>query len=176
MFIQAIEQLESMDPGQAPRINPEMHWSGRYVIVNPPVYCNTFGKYIKQVQVEDGTIYTGNNIASGVLEEYVRRLHGRSVIEDLRLAGLWVDNDEWFSWYYPNPNTTWWGYENSAHGIGVNVKKEDDWIKADIIGYDGKIHKKALICNPKEHYPSFSGYDSSSYKPTKMPFLWFKWS
>lgn len=102
---------------------------------NTPVHCNTFNKDIASVKVSYKVV--GNSVPTGLIEEYLSRLHGRTLQDDLKLAGMWrevtVHTDENSDRYRLEWNPSWgsagwmgWYYESCGHGMGFNGNKDGD--------------------------------------------------
>ena len=101
-------------------------------------------------------------MGTDILDEYVQRLHGRSVEDDLKLAGLC-------------PVTPWKkgdSYAVYSHGLGFNGtgSTKDRKYKADIIAYgSGQIYKQqTTYANGK----NFSVFDDD-VQHYNMDYLWF---
>ena len=142
----ALERLEGQDAGTSPEGALSSGYDQRWNCTGP-VRCNTFDK---QIEAVDKTYsYLGNKIGADILEEYVQRLHGSTVEDDLKLAGLL-------------PVTPWKkgeSYNVYSHGLGFNGtgSTKDREYKADIIAYgSGQIHKQQTTF---AKYKDFSVFD-----------------
>ena len=159
----ALERLENQDAGTSPEeaLSPWPYESRRYLL-SGPVRCNTFDKTIESVKIT--YCASGNNVGTDALDEYVQRLHGRSVEDDLKLAGLWSD-----SWAWKKGEGS---YDYSPHGLGFNGtgSTKDSTYKADIIAYgSGQIHKQQTTF---ANYKDFSVFDDDA-KQWMMNYIWF---
>ncbi len=159
----ALERLENQDAGTSPEeaLSPWPYESRRYLL-SGPVRCNTFDKTIESVKIT--YCASGNNVGTDALDEYVQRLHGRSVEDDLKLAGLWSD-----SWAWKKGEGS---YDYSPHGLGFNGtgSTKDRTYKADIIAYgSGQIHKQQTTF---ANYKDFSVFDDDA-KQWMMNYIWF---
>ena len=154
-FCGALESLEEMTAGQSPE----------EINVYKPfrVYCPTFDGDVTQISVQ--RFAWGNNVVYESLLEYANRLHGRTLQEDLELAGLWGDGrdpgsrDQRLLWYNPpweelGPNddvrrrNRQDNYCYGGHGIGFNCKDKDyGHYVADIVGIDGGVYKEQPTFN-----------------------------
>ena len=169
----ALDRLENQDAGTSPaEVQVGKNYEINYIwYVSAPVRCNTFDKSIKSVRFTDSAV--GGNVGSDVLEEYVQRLHGRSVEDDLDLAGLWCDPNTKAGWYFrwqKGDQGHFGDYQFNAHGLGFNAKGSNYTYKADILAYGkGEIHKQ---CTTFNDYKDFSVFDDES-KHWRMPYLLF---
>lgn len=75
----ALETLENFDAGQSPE---DVDRSKPF-----RVYCPTFGADITMLYLEKRI--PGRHMNSDAMYEYINRLHGRTVDQDLKLSGLW---------------------------------------------------------------------------------------
>jgi hypothetical protein len=137
------------------------------------VRCNTLGLSLKGLSFQ--YTVTGNKVPTGVLEEYVRRLHGRSLYADLRLAGM-ARKFKSYKEVAPNP----WDEEYHifySHGLGFNAYKKDDWYYSDIIDYGGNILSKQKICwKRSDGTHKFATPESDGSKVERRPVLWFEYA
>ena len=167
-FCSALESLEQMPAGQSPQ----------EIDVYKPfrVYCPTLDCDVFQISVQ--RFAKGNNVVYEVLQEYANRLHGRTIEEDFKLAGLWGDGhdpgsrDQLLQWYNPpweelgptDYSRRYYREENysrGGHGIGFNCKDKDSGhYVADIIGYEGGVYKEQ---------PTFNCNTWESFKPYDLP-------
>ena len=151
LLFDALDRLEQFDAGLSPKqVKASANiwrWSGFHL------HVNTFNRTITSISYTSGM--QGNNVPSGMLEEYISRLHDRSMQDDFKLAGIWLGR---LAATDKNGVTTaidqqWYGeastYVNGAHGIGFNGTYKDNWYKADIIGYDKKLHKEEQTLSTK---------------------------
>jgi hypothetical protein len=167
----ALERLENQDAGTSPA-DPNLlyykDFEAGHLYTGKPVRCNTFDKSIAMVKVTSSE--KGNNVGSDVLEEYVQRLHGRSVEDDLELAGLaraYTDYYNFYHWWYKGGP---YHYEPCIHGIGLNATGNTKTCKADIIASGkGDIHKQ---CTTWNDYKYFSVFDDDA-QHWEMYYLWF---
>jgi hypothetical protein len=123
------------------------------------VRCNTFGKQIEAIRITYSA--SGNNVGTDALDEYVQRLHGRTVEDDLKLAGLWRD-----SWAWKKGDGS---YTYSPHGLAFNGTYKNDTNKADIIAYgSGQIYKQQTTF---ANYSYFKVFDDDE-KQFKLQYIW----
>ncbi len=168
-FCSALESLEQMPAGTSPE-DINTHKSFR-------VYCPTFDCDVTQISVQ--RFAKGNNVVFETLQEYANRLHGRTIEEDFKLAGLWGDGRDpgdsriRLQWYNPpweelgsNDNARQYhreeNYRLGGHGIGFNCKDKDGngHYVADIVSYDGQVFKEQ---------PTFNCQTWESFKPHDLP-------
>ena len=176
-FRDAMDRLEELDAGVEPK--PENirvtygrdKGCSREFKVN--VTCNSLGRQIKGLQAT--WFPEGNKVANDLIDEYVDRLHGQSIQDDLRLAGLWNDVEhgkaDWDGIVYE-----WKGcaYSYAAHGIAFNGRKDGKgtW-KADVLRYDNKTMKKDFRTYSKGNLiPTFDGTGDDSHD-RRIPVLFF---
>jgi hypothetical protein len=165
----ALNQLEELDPGTRPEdvISP----SGTSTIFGNSVYCNTLSKYVWGINITYATEW--NDVPFDLLEEYMNRLHGRTLYEDLELAGMAAETYDynWWNDYKPGlfRGNNWEAY---AHGIGFNGRYTKEYIwKCDMLQYNPqKIIKGAYTYNNGK---KFSVDDSDSFQSTRLV-VWFK--
>ena len=173
-FFAALDRLEKMDAGTSPEqvraaAKSSMGQSFR-------VFAPVFGRTITGMGYASNA--KGIDVATGLLEQYCERLHGKSVESDLDLAGLWIG-----SLIAKTGNVItridqrWWGdaslYINGVHGLGFNGKFKDSWYSADIIGYDRKVRKEektAYKDGSKKLSKPFDNPSSTSWA-WSMPYL-----
>ncbi len=159
----ALNRLEQLDPGLSPSDLLQWFQGKPYYEFKHQVYCNTFGKNVYGILV-DSAERAGNDVPSGVLEEYARRLHGGSLEKDLKLAGIWWDqfNGYWFKWTSDRP------YERCAHGMEFNAKfntdKQTHYV--DLITPNGTIMNNVLTYNNGKQLKQ---YDDSKESHSHMP-------
>ena len=140
------------------------------------VHCNSLDADIKGVRVMEYP--RGNTVPTGLMEEYVRRLNGRTVQEDLELAGIWRDHDfgtdyvsRYFSW---DSKTREHSYIDCAHGLAFNGSVSGNVYKVDLIRPDN-----AQILKGQKTYnggSSFSVWDYPEQKQWFMPVIWFSFA
>ena len=165
-FCSALESLEQMPAGQSPE-SIDTHKPFR-------VYCPTLDCDVTQISVQ--RFAKGNKVVFEAVEEYSNRLHGRTLEEDFKLAGLWGngrdpgDSKMLLQWYNPpweelGPTDyarRYYREENyrlGGHGIGFNCKDKDSGhYVADIVGFTGGVYKEhpTFNCNTWE---TFTPYD-----------------
>ena len=136
----ALDRLESLDAGARPEDVTEFgdypfEWATDPIATENfgvTVHCNTFNRDITGLTVSYELV--GTKVSRDLLEEYVNRLHGRTLQDDLKLAGMWRD---WtwtpglgaFFMNYPSE----YDYLDCCHGIGFNGKKEGKIYWADVL-------------------------------------------
>ncbi len=176
-FFVAMNSLEQPDAGISPE---EVRAAARSSYgTDFELYAPVFGRTI--TGMEYATNAQGNTVTTGALEQYVTRLHGKSVSDDLNLAGLWIGR---LVTTGSNGVTTaidrrWWGepsfYVNGAHGIGFNGSYGSDWYTADIFGYDGKVHKREKTLHKSgKKLPAPFDKPSSTQWAWSMPYILFR--
>jgi hypothetical protein len=173
-FFAALDRLGQLDPGVSPEDvrSAITHWKSFNV------HSSTLGCDVLNI----GASYNsqGNSIATGLLDRYIEKLHGKSVYDDLDLAGFFNGdslNMRHTSGVIIGIDPKWWGhpdfYTNQCHGIGFNCKYKDGWYSADIIGYDNKLHT-----GTKTAYKDYSKclskpFDAPDLSPHEMPYVIF---
>ena len=176
-YFAAINRLDQMDSGISPekvRAAAKSSYG-----TNFRVYAPIFDRTITGMTYASNA--KGNTIATGVLEQYCSRLHGKSMSDDLNLAGLWIGSitATGSTGVTTRIDQRWWGdaslYTNGAHGIGFNGNYKDNWYTADIIGYDGAVHvaEKTLHKDGKK-LPSPFDKPSSTNWAWSMPYILFR--
>lgn len=133
------------------------------------VHCNSLNMNIKGINVLWQV--TGNSIPTGLMEEFLRRLNGRTIQEDLELAGIWRDTtrDGKHFIYDADRAAELGGYANCAHGLGYNGSGGSGTYKVDLVRLDnGQILKGQKTSSTS----SFSVFDSNA-KQWVMPVMWF---
>ncbi len=134
----ALTQIEQNGPGISPQVvadnwvrNSQDQISYNLNLENG-LYSGTFNKRMYALYYSSGLHFgeetiNGVNVSTGLVEKYVSKLHGRSLNDDLLLAGI---------------N----GYERYTDGLVFDiVKKSKTKVKADLITWDGKLYKDATI-------------------------------
>ena len=159
----ALNRLEQLDPGLSPSDLLQSFQGRPHYEFKHQVYCNTFSKNVYGINV-DSSERAGNDVPSGLLEEYARRLHGGSLEKDLKLAGIWWDQlyGYWFQWTSDRP------YERCAHGMEFNAKfntdKQTHYV--DLITPNGTIMNNVLTYNNGKQLKQ---YDDSKESHGHMP-------
>ncbi len=155
----ALERLEGQDAGTSPEGELSHKGFDSRWFFPGPVRCNTFGKQIEAIRITYSA--SGNNVGTDALDEYVQRLHGRTVEDDLKLAGLWRD-----SWAWKKGDGS---YTYSPHGLAFNGTYKNDTNKADIIAYgSGQIYKQQTTF---ANYSYFKVFDDDE-KQFKLQYIW----
>ena len=138
MLRDSLDAIEQNGPGVSPQVvadnwveNSQDQISYNLNLENG-LYSGTFNKRMYALYYSSGLHFgeetkNGVNVSTGLVEKYVSKLHGRSLNDDLLLAGI---------------N----GYERYTDGLVFNiVKKSKTKVKADLITWDGKLYKDATI-------------------------------
>jgi hypothetical protein len=177
-YVKAMEALERMPAGQSPEdVDRSADRNGNNKRFR--IYCPTFDCDITDLQVEDKV--TGCKVLDEQIQEFIRRMNGRTVREELELAGLW-GNGLVGDWYYnilgevyhnPGSYLLWDGqihtgvvdknyswdnyytranYGRSGHGIGLNCRQQDNDFYADFIDANGILHKDVLTFRHNADY------------------------
>ena len=163
----ALDRMENQDAGPNPAdagLLYEKDFEPGHWYTRTPVRCNTLNKSIAMAKVTYSE--NGNSVGSDALEEYVQRLHGRSVEDDLDLAGLGrVFGGKDDCWFKGNTKK----YEWCTHGIAFNATYKDKKNKADIIAFgSGQIYKQQTTYADIKYFAVFDD-DATHYK---MEYLW----
>jgi len=104
------------------------------------VYSSTFGQTLSSInsvrgdQMDDMVKARDAMVPEGMVDKYIAKLHGRTVLEDLLLAGLWPD------FIY--------GSFESARGFGFNFKSKDKKEYCDLL--TNTEFKKNVIIKSKK--------------------------
>ena len=168
----ALDRLSELNAGVSPEdLTAYTYWGALSTRYNKRVRCNTFNVEISGIYLDADGTRQGPQIPTGLLEEYTSRLHGRSLDDDLRLAGMWREKDEC-------SNRFKWGgqgdYGGAGHGLAYNTTHKDKWWSSDIFDFDGKLHK-----GEKTYYDkmskTFKPFDYGGNSAYHMPVLrfWF---
>lgn len=172
-FCAALDRLETLDAG----VSPEEVCDGRqysYYYFKNNLHCNTLNRDISGVNYT--WQFVGNNVPVDLLDEYLERLHGRTLWDDMLLAGMVQDTNSPSTHYtfkhltYPTDS---FNFEECAHGIGFNGKQSGtSTYKGDVILYsDEKVHKGMTI---HDECKKLSFPDDSDNKHWACPVLFFK--
>ena len=177
-YAKAMDALAAMPAGQSPedidRSADGLNGNRKF-----RVYCPTFNCDITELSIVHNLVATGK-VLDEQMNEFINRLHGRNLEQELKLAGLWGNGryNEWYleSWGigYDGDKLLWDGekiggtYNNydsrrnyycSGHGIGFNgTSKEDGEVVTDIIDINGILHKE-VVTNPNWYVYVTSVFD-----------------
>ena len=144
----ALTQIEQNGPGISPQVVAdnwqEVSYGEDYQLkLENGLYSGTFNKrmyelyYCNEPDIGEGT-KNGVNVSTGLVEKYVSKLHGKTLTDDLLLAG--IDT-----------------YTKFTDGLVFDiVKKSKTKVKADLITWDGKLLKDATITQ-KNHEGEIEG-------------------
>ena len=165
-YVMAMDALANMPAGQRPedinRSAAGTEGNGQF-----RVYCPTFNCDITGLSLQHRI--AANEVPDEQLEEFAARLHGRSLEEEFRLAGLWGNGTtgEWTlasggeQLSYPGSRLLWDGrmydgtwsspasrsnYWESGHGIGFNGRWQGQDFVADILDPDGNLRHEVVTC------------------------------
>lgn len=122
------------------------------------LYSSTFQKHIKHFgdangkDINQNIINVSNTTPQELVEKYASKLHGRSLSQDLKLAGLDIN-------------------EYETNGIIYNLSKNGNYGKGNVIGWNGQYYPDAYILVPYEKfddlmYQGFVQYGAYAGPPT----------
>ncbi len=140
----ALTQIEQNGPGISPqvvadnwhRIGPNYSFVEGYKLgLENGLYSGTFNKRLFEIY-DTSPQYTGDetkngvNVSTGIVEKYVSKFHGKTLREDMALAGM-SDIDS---------------YVLRGEGLMFNIAKKDKgkW-KCDLVTWDGNLIKDKTI-------------------------------
>ena len=157
----ALTQIEANNPGVSPEdVLNSREFSGESFSggINPifkynlegGLYTSTFDKRLTELwsikafrykpkgshvdyDINDDVKKMSDQMPKELVQKYAAKLHGKSLEDELILAGLWKANDDY---NYRNP---------FSRGFAFNVKKDGKDALADMIYYDGTYHEKSYI-------------------------------
>ena len=141
----ALTQIEQNGPGISPQVVAD-NWHqiganknnarGYTLDLENGLYSGTFDKrlfalYDSWPEYIGDETKNGVNVSTGIVEKYVSKFHGKTLLEDLALAG--INNLD---------------FEYTMYGAGVmfNISKKgkDEW-KCDLVTWDGNLNKDYKI-------------------------------
>lgn len=107
--------------------------------LNGGLYSSTFQKSIRSFgdvtgkDLNNDIINVSNSVPKELVEKYASKLHGRSLLQDLNLAGLNINGS---------------GFD----GIIFNLRKNGNYGQGNVIGWNGKYYPDAYICVPYDKF------------------------
>ncbi len=138
----ALTQIEQNGPGISPQVvSDNLHQmekhdylSGYTLDLENGLYSGTFDKrlfalynYYRPLYNIGDEIKNGVNVSTGIVEKYVSKFHGKTLLEDLALAGIDLENSLFIL---------------NGPGLIFNISKKDKdkWI-IDLVPWKGSLHK-----------------------------------
>ena len=123
----ALKGIEALPAGTSPEdVRGETSASGLHLYYKAPVHSYTLNRDFKRslclwslASVGDGNHFTDKEIAA-----YCKRLHGRTVAEDLKLAGIMHEDIEGWNAFFVSHNHKERVSRESYVGLGVRHKVE----------------------------------------------------
>ena len=108
------------------------------------VLCNINGKTATKGQ--GGGAENFSYASDDQINEYVKRLHGMSVLDDLRLAGIY--NPAMEEWWDDSEGRSWF----PACGIAFRAERGSKNAHARILTWDGKVVTKETTNKADDHW------------------------
>ncbi len=137
----SLTQIEQNGPGVSPKVVSD-NWhkieKGAYgysLDLENGLYSGTFDKrlhaiYISAAQWAGEETKNGVNVSTGIVEKYVSKFHGKTLLEDLALAGISDLGD----------------YTQSEMGVMFDIStKSKTKVTCDLVTWDGNLLKNAVI-------------------------------
>jgi len=137
----SLTQIEQNGPGVSPKVVSD-NWhkieKGAYgysLDLENGLYSGTFDKrlhaiYISAAQWAGEETKNGVNVSTGIVEKYVSKFHGKTLLEDLALAGIGDLGD----------------YTQSEMGVMFDIStKSKTKVTCDLVTWDGNLLKDAVI-------------------------------
>ena len=156
----ALTQIEANGPGVSPEdVLNSREWCGNDFTGDYPqfnynleggLYTSTFDKRLTELWLIGNVWYKNHKVDYNIrddiekmseqmpkelVQKYAAKLHGKSLEDELILAGFWKSNDD-DDYKYKN---------TCSRGFAFNIKKDGKDALADMIYYDGTYHEKSYI-------------------------------
>ena len=114
------------------------------------VLCNINGKTATKGQ--GGGAENFSYASDDQINEYVKRLHGNSVLDDLRLAGLY--NPAMEDWWNDAEGRGWF----APCGLAFRAERGSSRAHARILTWDGKVVSKATATKADDHWSVYTDW------------------
>ncbi len=147
----ALTQIEQNGPGISPQqVSGACEWQKMdsppktqpYIKINIEggIYTSTFDKRMDAIwqisgdDINDNVKDMASKIPKELLQKYAAKLHGKTLRDELKLAGLWNDGME-----IPSP------YGNTYQGFATNPNNKDGKTYVSLIDFDGKYIESSPV-------------------------------